>query len=75
MRNGDYQIILMHDVENPFTVYQWNGKAFRYKTRMATETDVQEFVDANKLRYISSDTQGTWLTRLYRPKQVKQKHT
>lgn len=69
-RKGDYQVIQM-STDTPFTLYQWSDRAWHYRGRLATEKEVQTFVDTYSLTYLSSGTPGSWPTRTYRSAKTK----
>lgn len=67
MQKNDYQILELPHSENPFTLYQWDGKAWRYqRVSFATPEEELAFVAERNLTLVEQLTVGVWPARLYR---------
>jgi hypothetical protein len=67
-RKGDWQITNIGVGERPFQAFEMGeNRAFRFRRSLASEAEVQAFVQERHLSLLETGTHGTWPSSLYRP--------
>ena len=72
MRGTNWWLIqTMPGDDHPFPVFQWNGKGWQYRFSLATEAEVQQFIEREDLMLRKTDTTVQWPTQMYKARTHK----
>ena len=68
-----WHILTMYGLDRPFSDFQWNGKGWQYRFSLATEAEVQQFIQRHNLLLKSAGHHcGAWPTQTYKERKKPQ---